>query len=1417
MEVADFKQTEFFASELTELHQLVTETAQTEAANQSKPKKSDIFSLHTNEQYANALKRVIVFTKSRASGMLAEIIKISSTKTEQLTYELIVANIYVADVLLTFYLYQGWLDQLTEKLSEKIIDRLRIIGDDVRPLKNETVFDVAYQTMISQWSTLVKLLCIEKHFRSIWTYFFGYWKDPNTENFTSRVKLLQYMQFSKAETSEARVVEGVLRTIAQSVKSAKKVEMKADIMELLINLVFSLPENSFGKELHTVRGMVNSYFSKSQQLEVLGARFDAAVHLKTNLSEIQPIMKTINGLNDINAKTEPIFSYIEALCTVHLQVYLLILKKRISPFRVLPLKQFSEKYINALLTVVINCPPKVEKEEVERRANVVLFCAAHNFPVTYNLLDTFFEDKEDKLSLAVLYHSIQLIVDNRFLWINVSAEKEHRKRQFNDLYNSTYEVVKQIDEQTSSQRPLAIPEHVKEFMAKGCGHDTYIKSTLEKAVIRWKEIQEGNAGALNSKIIKETSVEVVDILKRWGNEIDVEGIEKEKSIVKNLLLSEIPDDLITPKDDVKEKVVDRRKKVIKDEKTKEKIDDDTILLVQLIRYLSHYAKLYIINTQKLHMPSFFAFISSKSDYLANAVMETIYRMVYSNEEFRTLVVWDLMKMFLELIDADVPYQNTMEFVDSVMCLWTVLRVEETNRSQINEEIKSKKNKKSKKPVVVYTEHLSEYIEAIITVLQQRFDQSVRIQAPELFTFLYFSSLKEFDNTVWKTLHQHRQYIEQLSRYWFILMTTKIPDSLINIKKQLPVITQEQVQVVNQNLLSMDYIQTYLIMKLLRNTPGTTVITDKVAKIVRRQLGKELTNETRYRLLNIYFSTLSLQNTSNKTQEELNAIYTLENPEFKHLGDVSLPLIRPLLKELIENTSYQDSNESKIIWLFSCMHHDVFYFFVQELKNVVLPLFSSEKSSIEKRRELMLNSMRMLNNALMKDYHTLFTTEISTQLILNILSIINETFSHVKLLWPTFNITSTTRTSFDSASNFPAYFAQNFVSLLYYFCKTIQKMPHFHLEKPTNSVLPVSLELHFLLWPLDQRTDICRYCIENFITPQMNNNPLCNIISLTALEAVSAIFSLSPLSLTEKFFIKPKHIVELEKMHSGILKWIIRYHPDLVFSPKNPDIENLTESTVVIRAISSVYSRIFLPTYNDSGVDAIDLEHVKYLEQGGLQETIENDPIFIENLKKFGGSILHHALITLMADTEEIRLLLNSDQTLHDQIIKNRLSITTTIEQNRLLAATEIVRLCVKCCEPYARTVFYKGTLAGGGNKLSDIQKRWLVTYIINWLPFITLSKDFNDKEINRILSILVYDVTSVMKHNSNQAIAFWNRVCSKKPNEKDNVLVNEYSNYNIIFSFLKSELPKAKDSESFLIVFQALMKVDLKHTFFINE
>ena len=69
-----------------------------------------------------------------------------------------------------------------------------------------------------------------------------------------------------------------------------------------------------------------------------------------------------------------------------------------------------------------------------------------------------------------------------------------------------------------------------------------------------------------------------------------------------------------------------------------------------------------------------------------------------------------------------------------------------------------------------------------------------------------------------------------------------------------------------------------------------------------------------------------------------------------------------------------------------------------------------------------------------------------------------------------------------------------------------------------------------------------------------------------------------------------------------------------------------------------------------------------------------------------------------------------------------------------------------------------------------------------------------------------------MTHNSDQAIIFWTKVCQKKSADHD-VAKDENSNYNIIFNFLKSELPKAKNRDAFLIVFQALMSVDLKTTF----
>ncbi|EDR23675.1 hypothetical protein EDI_157270, partial [Entamoeba dispar SAW760] len=206
MDVIDLKQTEIFSVELTELHQLVLNAAQRGVAIQNNPKESDVFSLHEDENYASALRRIIVFIRSKSANMLGEVVKITSSNQEELTYETIVANIFIADVMITFYLYCGWMDQLTEKLADKMVGRLKIIGDNIKAIKNETVFDVAYKTMINQWSSLVKLLSLEKQFRNIWSYFFGYWKDPNTENFSTRVRLLRFIQFSKNETSDVKIV-----------------------------------------------------------------------------------------------------------------------------------------------------------------------------------------------------------------------------------------------------------------------------------------------------------------------------------------------------------------------------------------------------------------------------------------------------------------------------------------------------------------------------------------------------------------------------------------------------------------------------------------------------------------------------------------------------------------------------------------------------------------------------------------------------------------------------------------------------------------------------------------------------------------------------------------------------------------------------------------------------------------------------------------------------------------------------------------------------------------------------------------------------------------------------------------------------------------------------------------------------------
>ncbi|EMD47150.1 Hypothetical protein EHI5A_007990 [Entamoeba histolytica KU27] len=1437
MDVIDLKQTEIFSVELTELHQLVLNAAQRGVAIQNNPKESDTFSLHEDENYASALRRVIVFIRSKSTNMLGEVVKISSSNQEELTYETIVANIFISDVMISFYLYCGWMDQLTEKLADKMVGRLKIIGDNIKAIKNETVFDVAYKTMINQWSSLVKLLSLEKQFRTIWSYFFGYWKDPNTENFATRVRLLRFIQFSKNETSDVKIVEGVLKTIALSVKSAKKVELKAEIMEVLENLMFSLPEGSFGKELNTVHSIVSPFFNKSFEMECHGSKIEAIIHMKTNLSEIQSVTKYISGLNEINAKTEPILNYIETLCKgVHENTELYIpdsyynlpdeAKKRISPFRVLPLRKEAEKYIQAIMGVVVNCPAKVEKEEIERRARKVVFCAAHSLPITYRILDSFFEDKEDYLSLSVMYNALHLIVNDRFLWINVEEEKEIHakkkvlalgKRKFIELYQNVYDKVKENDSYTSITRPLSIPHHIKEFMASNCANDTYIKATMFEAVKRWREIQKGKMAALDVKKIRDTELEVVKILETWGNEIKIEGITTGISTVKKEFLSEIPEDLKNPKEIItKEKQVEKRKKVVKEEKIKEKISDEMILFVQLIRYISNLPKMYIIYTQKQGALTFFSFLTSKSDYLAEAVMEAIFIMVFQDPTYRTLIVWDLMKVIVDIMETDIPYQNMMEFVDAVMCLWTVKRINEATK-RFDEKENQRKKKKGKKEkgeaIVVFTEHLSEYIEAIITVLQQRFDQSIRIETPQLLTYLYFTSLKDFDNTVWNVTHENKEYIGQYSRYLFILMSSKIPDSLLNINKMLPNIEQEQLQVTNQHLLSMDYIQTSIILKLLEENEGTHSIVQRIAKIVKKQLsGKELKNEIRYSMSN----------------EILSETYSLKNPEFTKLGEEATPILKSIIKELMEKTEYQDPNESNLIYLLSCMHPDIFYFFVEQVKSYALPLVISEKVSIERRRQLMLTTMIILSNCLMKDCKAIFSSELGYGLMLGILSIINEVFLQLKLLWPSFNIINTTSDLFNCASNFPAYFAQNFATLLYYFCKNIKKNPTLHLEEPTNSVLPISLQLHFLVWPLEQRTDICQYLINTFINPQMKMNPITDVLCCSTLEAVCGIFSLAPLSLGEKFFIKPKRIVELEKMHSGILKWIIRFHPDLVFSRKNPDIENMTESKVIIKAIANVYSKICQPEFYESGVKAIDNKHIEFLKKVNAHIDIEPDPLFIDNLKRFGASLLHHSLITLMADDEDIRVHAFNvicwllpikfglsdvfDQNLYENVIKYRVDISTTVEQNRLKAATAICEMCVKYCKEHAKIVFYKGTLAGGGNKLSDLQKKWLVTYSIYWLPYVNLAQDYTPKECNKILDILVYDVTSAMTHNSDQAIIFWSRVCEKR-NDKDDILGDENSNYNIIFNFLKSELPKAKNRDSFLIVFQALMKIDLKTTF----
>ncbi|ELP85359.1 hypothetical protein EIN_086110 [Entamoeba invadens IP1] len=1444
----DLKQTEFFSMELTDLHQLVTTTAQQGSSTQNNVKDSDTFPLHMSDEYSHALKRIIVFIEAKSSNMLGEVIKIATIKAQEMNYETVVANIFIADVMLAFYLYNGWSDQLTDKLCDKIVQRLQAIGDDVHPMKNETNFDVAYSTMINQWSTLIRLLCQEKQFKSIWAYFFGYWKDPNTENFNTRVRLLRFLQFGKNEVADYKVVEGVLKTIAASVKSAKHIETKEELMELLENLMLSLPEGSFAKELNYVKGVISPFFNKSFKMECHGAKVEAIIHMKTNLGETQTVQKFMNQLNDINAKTEPILNYIETLCKGVIEndyLYLpdsfynlpIAAKKRISPFRMRPLLKYAEKYIQIIMGVVVNCPVKVEKEEIERRSRKVVFCAAHSLPVTYHIIDSFLDDKEDNLSLAVLYNALHLIVNDKFLWVNVDEEKEAKakkkvlslgKRKFLDLYNSVYDKVKALDTPATSTRQLSIPQHIKEFMASNCADDTYIKATMFKAVKRWREIQSGKQVSLETSSIRQTENEVLKNLENWGNNVAVDGLTVGMNVVKRSIMSEIPDEMRMEKEEVKEKVVEKkRKKLIKEEKQKEKIPDEMILFVQLIRYISNDPKQYIIYTQKSGAFPFYPFVTSKTDYLATTIQESVLRMVFMSENFRTIIIWDLMKVFVDLMETDVPYQNMMEFVDAVMCLWTVKRINETTKHVDADEEKKKKSKKDKTtPTVIFTEHLSEHIEAIITVLQQRFDPNVRFETPELLTYLYFTSLKDFDNTVWKSTYKNEKFIEEYSRYLYILQTVKVPNTLVEIRQTLPTVSQTQLQVVNQHLLLLDYLQTSIILDLLGQSEATRPIIQRIMRISRKQLAKEGINDvTRFRLLNIYLSSLSLNKSNALSKQQQIALYSNDNTEFVKLGEEATLVLKNIIKEVMEKTEYQSVNEQSLIRLLSCMNIDIFYYFIEQIKVYALPLIISDKTTVERRRQLMMTTMLVLNGCLMRDCSHLFQSPLANRFILGILFFINEVFLQLKLLWPSY--TPNDNYSYCAPQNFPAYFAQNFILLLFYFCRNIKKQQLLRLKEPTSSVLPVSMPIHFLVWPLEQRADICEYLINTFINNQMKTEGITDILCSSSVEAICAIFALAPLSFEQKFFMKPKRIVELEKYHGGVLKWIVRFHPDLVFSLSNPDIENMTQSTVIIKAISDVYAKVCAPDYIRSGVKQMDTEHIELLEATDEVEG-DVDPAFIANLKKFGASLLHHCLITLMADEEDIRLCSFNvvlwllpvkfglsdkfDYKIFNEVVKHRIAITTSIEQNRFVAALEIVKLCIKHCEPHAKTVFYKGTMAGSGNKLTELQKRWLVTYSINWLPFVSLSKDFSEKEYTKILDILVYDVTSAMKHNSEQAITFWTKVCERQDGN-ENIIHDEKSNYNVIFTYLKSELPKGKNRDAFLIVFQALMKVNTTSTF----
>lgn len=87
METIDLKQTDLFSTELTELHQLVLDEAQRGMAIQSTLKESDVFALHEKEAYASAIKRVIVILCGEANNMLSEVLKISSSKGQEMTYE----------------------------------------------------------------------------------------------------------------------------------------------------------------------------------------------------------------------------------------------------------------------------------------------------------------------------------------------------------------------------------------------------------------------------------------------------------------------------------------------------------------------------------------------------------------------------------------------------------------------------------------------------------------------------------------------------------------------------------------------------------------------------------------------------------------------------------------------------------------------------------------------------------------------------------------------------------------------------------------------------------------------------------------------------------------------------------------------------------------------------------------------------------------------------------------------------------------------------------------------------------------------------------------------------------------------------------------------------------------------------------